>query len=95
MTVFIASEVTWSMQFDCVKSVPDVSEVENIRPLQATCHDVCLTVIGSAFTQIEFGPSGRSSHLRGSHVGYDLSHFNLGFSFFESRSQKIKSRGYD
>ena len=37
--------------------------------------DMCLTIIWFAFIQIKLGSSGHSSHSRGTHVGYDLSHF--------------------
>ena len=37
--------------------------------------DVCLTIIRSDPTRIGLRSSGRSSHSRVTHVGYDLSHF--------------------
>ena len=36
-TISTASEVTWSIQFERVRSVLDVPEVEDIQLLQAVC----------------------------------------------------------
>ena len=64
------------MQFERVRSVLDVLEVEDILTFLSRVPDVCLIVIGPTFIRIGFGSLGRSSHSSGAHMRYDLSQSN-------------------